>query len=172
MACPPAAAASSRSYTVVIIPLRSSLYSLDALRFYLWIKHLKDLEKEKDALCCGLEILEKARRWYQQKLEENKARKETKSGVHSCHEGVAKAHSCLLRSRIQRVNASLDSVMTEPNVSRSGSHSLLPDAAAHSALRWQHTVLTQKVSHNNQRISMLEMEKDALLEQLYEVQAH
>nr|XP_057934496.1 suppressor APC domain-containing protein 1 [Doryrhamphus excisus] len=165
MACPPpAAAASSHSYTVVIIPLRSSLYSLDALRFYLWMKHRKDLEKEKDALCCGLEILEKARCWYQHKLEENKAWKETKSRVNSWHDGVAKAHSGLLRSRIQRVKASLDSVMTEPNSS-------LPDAAAHSALRWQHTVLTQKVSHKNQRISMLETEKNALLEQLYEVQA-
>lgn len=38
------------------------------------IKHLKDLEKEKDALWSGLEILEKARLWYLQRLEENRAR--------------------------------------------------------------------------------------------------
>ena len=28
----------SGSYTVVIIPLRTNLYSLDALRFYLWVR--------------------------------------------------------------------------------------------------------------------------------------
>ena len=38
------------------------------------IKRLKDLEKEKDALWTGLEILEKARVWYLQRLEENSAR--------------------------------------------------------------------------------------------------
>ncbi|XP_061770513.1 suppressor APC domain-containing protein 1 [Nerophis ophidion] len=171
MACPPAAAASSCSYTVVIIPLKSRLYGLDALRFYLWVKRLKDLEKEKDALCSGLEILDKARCWYRQRLDENRARKETKSGVNSCHGGAEKDRSFLLRSRIERVNASLGSVMTGSCGSCTGSPSLLA-APADSALRWQHAVLTQKVSLKNQQISMLEMEKDALLEQLHEVQAH
>ncbi|XP_061920484.1 suppressor APC domain-containing protein 1 isoform X2 [Entelurus aequoreus] len=171
MACPPAAAASSCSYTVVIIPLKSRLYGLDALRFYSWIKRLKDLEKEKDALCCGLEILDKARCWYRQRLDENRAWKGTKSGVNSCHEGAEKDRSCLLRSRVERVNASLGSVMTGSCESSTSSHSLLA-ARADSALRWQHAVLTQKLSHKNQQISVLEMEKDALLEQLHEVQAH
>uniref|UniRef100_A0A3Q2XZV4 Suppressor APC domain containing 1 n=1 Tax=Hippocampus comes TaxID=109280 RepID=A0A3Q2XZV4_HIPCM len=88
MACPPAA---SCSYTVVLIPLRSSLCSLDALRFYLW--HLKDLEKEKDILYCGLEILEQARLWYRHRLEKSRTRQDdtdAKSWVNSCREGVAK----------------------------------------------------------------------------------
>ncbi|XP_031140714.1 suppressor APC domain-containing protein 1 [Sander lucioperca] len=169
MACRPP---DSGSYTVVIIPLRTSLCSLDALRFYLWVKRLRDLEKEKDALCSGLEILEKARLWYLQRLEENRARQDntkSKSGVGSCQEGAAEARSCLLRSRIQRVNGSLGSVMSEPNVSSSTS---LPDAVADSDLRWHNTVLTQEVSDKNRQISMLELEKDALLEQLNELQAH
>ncbi|XP_077399684.1 suppressor APC domain-containing protein 2 [Vanacampus margaritifer] len=163
MACPPAA---SCSYTVVLIPLRNSLCSLDALRFYLWIKHLKDLEKEKDILYCGVEILEQARLWYHHRLEKNRTQKDkadTNSWVNSC-QGVAKAHSFLLRSRMQRVKTSLASVMAEPNdTSASG------DAAENSALRWQHTLLTQAVSHKNRLISMLEMENYALLKQLYEV---
>uniref|UniRef100_A0A3Q3GXS0 Suppressor APC domain containing 1 n=1 Tax=Labrus bergylta TaxID=56723 RepID=A0A3Q3GXS0_9LABR len=80
----------SGSYTVVIIPLRTSLYSLDALRFYLW--RLKDLEREKDALCSGLEILEKAHAWYLQRLDENRARQddiETESGAGTHQEGEA-----------------------------------------------------------------------------------
>ncbi|XP_037099069.1 suppressor APC domain-containing protein 1 [Syngnathus acus] len=159
---PPAA---SCSYTVVLIPLRSSL---DALRFYLWIRHLKDLEKEKDILYCGLEILDQARLWYHHQLEKNKAQQadaDGKSRINSPREGVAKVHSCWLRSHMEQVNASLASVMAEPFDTGTNNN----DAAAESALRWQHTLLTQEVSHKNRQISMLEMEKEALIEQLYEV---
>ncbi|XP_034529797.1 suppressor APC domain-containing protein 1 [Notolabrus celidotus] len=158
----------SGSYTVVIIPLRTSLYSLDALRFYLWIKRLKDLEREKDALCSGLEVLEKARHWYLQRLGENRAKQddiETTSEVGPCKEGAEEARSCFLRSCIQRVNGSLGTVMSEPNVTSSSNPSL-PDAVADSDLRWHNTVLTQEVSNKNRQISLLELEKDALLEQL------
>ncbi|XP_044199398.1 suppressor APC domain-containing protein 1 [Thunnus albacares] len=168
MACRPSG---SSSYTVVIIPLRTSLYSLDALRFYLWIKRLKDLEKEKDALCSGLEILEKARFWYLQRLEENRVRQDNIEATNVCQESAAEVQSCLLRSRIQRVNGSLGSVMAEPNVT-STSNPSLPDAVADSDLRWHNTVLTREVSDKNRQISMLELEKDALLEQLDELQAH
>ncbi|XP_076578924.1 suppressor APC domain-containing protein 1 [Chaetodon auriga] len=171
MACRPSG---SGSYTVVIIPLRTSLYSLDALRFYLWIKRLKDLEKEKDALCSGLEILEKARLWYLQQLEENRARQdhiEAESEAGCSLEGATEARSCLLKSRIQRANGSLGSVMSEPNVTSSSIPSL-PEAVADSDLRWHNSILTQEVSDKNRQISMLELEKDALLEQLDELQAH
>ncbi|XP_061618041.1 suppressor APC domain-containing protein 1 isoform X2 [Phyllopteryx taeniolatus] len=132
----------------------------------LLIKHLKDLEKEKDILCCGLETLEQARLWYCQRLQKSRAQQDdtdTKGWINSSQQVVTKAHSCWLRSRIQRVNASLASVMAEP----SGTST---DAVVHSALRWYHTRLTQEVSHKNRQISMLEMEKDALLERLYEVE--
>ncbi|XP_060886140.1 suppressor APC domain-containing protein 1 isoform X1 [Labrus mixtus] len=164
----------SGSYTVVIIPLRTSLYSLDALRFYLWIKRLKDLEREKDALCSGLEILEKAHAWYLQRLEENRARQddiETESRAGTHQEGEAEARSCFLRSCIQRVNGSLGSVMSEPNVTSSSNLSL-PEVVADSDLRWHNSVLTQEVSDKNRRIALLEQEKDALLEQLDELQAN
>ncbi|XP_037317654.2 suppressor APC domain-containing protein 1 [Pungitius pungitius] len=156
----------SGSYTVVIIPLRTGLYSLDALRFYLWVKRQKDLEKEKDALCCGLEILEKARLWYLQRLEENRAmqdRVEARTGFSSGQGGAAEARSCLLRSRIQRVNGSLGSVMCEPNLTH------LQDAVAVSELQWRNILLTQEVSDKNRQISMLESENDALVEKLDEL---
>ncbi|XP_040003167.1 suppressor APC domain-containing protein 1 isoform X2 [Xiphias gladius] len=138
------------------------------------INRLKDLEKEKDALWSGLEILEKARLWYLQRLDENRARQdniETKSGFGCCQEGAAEARACLLRSRIQRVNGSLGSVMSEPNV-MSSSNPSLPETVADSDLRWHNSVLTQAVSDRNRQISVLELEKDALLEQLDELQAH
>ncbi|XP_016399705.1 suppressor APC domain-containing protein 1-like [Sinocyclocheilus rhinocerous] len=49
------------SYTVVIVPLRNNPTSLDALRFFLWVKTLKDLEREKDLLWMGLQALEQVR---------------------------------------------------------------------------------------------------------------
>ncbi|XP_024863532.2 suppressor APC domain-containing protein 1 [Kryptolebias marmoratus] len=156
----------SGSYSVVVIPLRTSLGSLEGLRFYLWIKRLKDLEKEKDALWSGLEVLDRGRLWYLRQLEENRA--QCRSGSGNNQSGAAEARSCLLRSHIQRVNGSLGSVMSEPNASRNLSVS---DAVADSDLWWQNTVLTQKVSDKNRQISLLEMEKAALLRQLDDLQA-
>uniref|UniRef100_A0A8B9H1H6 Suppressor APC domain containing 1 n=2 Tax=Astyanax mexicanus TaxID=7994 RepID=A0A8B9H1H6_ASTMX len=57
------------SYTVVIVPLQNSLYSLDALRFFHWLKHLRALEREKDSLWMGLQVVEQTRLWYQHHLE-------------------------------------------------------------------------------------------------------
>ncbi|KAM6895892.1 suppressor APC domain-containing protein 1 [Xenentodon cancila] len=168
MACRPSG---SGSYTVVIIPLKTSLYSLDALRFYLWIKRLKELEQEKDVLWSGLEILDKARLWYNQRLQENQARQhiESRHGSGICQRGAAEARSSLLRSHIQRVNGSLGSVMSEPNF-MSSSNPSLPEAVADSDLRWHNTVLTQEVSDKNRHISLLELQKVDLLKQLQELQ--
>ncbi|XP_026002915.1 uncharacterized protein LOC113009064 isoform X1 [Astatotilapia calliptera] len=133
------------------------------------IKRLKDLEKEKDALWSGLEILEKARLWYLQRLEENRAWQdsiESRSGFVSRNEDGAEARSCLLGSRIQRVNGSLGSVMSEPNA-MTGSNPSLLEAVADSDLRWHNSVLTQEVKNKNCQISLLEQEKHALLNQLH-----
>ncbi|KAM4614938.1 suppressor APC domain-containing protein 1 [Polymixia lowei] len=170
MACP---SSGSVSYTVVIIPLKSSLYSLEALRFYLWIQRLKDLEREKDSLWSGLEVLEEAHLWYHRQLLENRIRQasvEAKSGTSFRPGGGTEARSCLLRSRIQRVNGSLGSVMSEPNVTTSATPSL-PAAVVDSDLRWHNTVLAREVSEKNLQISRLELEREALLQQLGELQA-
>ncbi|XP_041710034.2 suppressor APC domain-containing protein 1-like [Coregonus clupeaformis] len=139
------------SYTMVIIPLRSSLYSLDALRFYLWIKRLKDLEREKDSLWAGLQVLEQARLWYRHKLEDNRARQAnvgTRAGARAKEWGGEGASSCLLRSQIQRVNGSLGRLMSEPNVTSCPSSPKRDGVeVSDSELRWQNTVLVQAQPH-------------------------
>uniref|UniRef100_A0A3P8NK05 Suppressor APC domain containing 1 n=1 Tax=Astatotilapia calliptera TaxID=8154 RepID=A0A3P8NK05_ASTCA len=110
-------------------------FSISFCFFVFQIKRLKDLEKEKDALWSGLEILEKARLWYLQRLEENRAWQDI---LCACPQ----ARSCLLGSRIQRVNGSLGSVMSEPNA-MTGSNPSLLEAVADSDLRWHNSVLTQ-----------------------------
>uniref|UniRef100_A0A8C5HUE6 Uncharacterized protein n=1 Tax=Gouania willdenowi TaxID=441366 RepID=A0A8C5HUE6_GOUWI len=104
--------------------------------FMFQIKRMKDLEIEKDALWCGMEILEKARLWYIQRLQENRAQQENTAQ----RERIV--HSCLLRSRIQRVNGSLGAVMSDPN-GISIRKPNLSEAEADSDLRWQNSVLTQ-----------------------------
>ncbi|KAM9328287.1 suppressor APC domain-containing protein 1 isoform 2-T2 [Pholidichthys leucotaenia] len=138
------------------------------------IKRLKDLEREKDALWSGLEILEKTRLWYLQRLEKNRARQdsiEARSGsVFWRDHGTEETHSCFLRSQIQRVNGSLGSVMSEPNVTSSSNPSI-PEAVADSDLRWHNSLLTQELSRKNSQISLLEQEKHALLNELDDLQS-
>lgn len=61
--------------------------------FSFQIKRLQDLEKEKDVLWSGLDVLEKARFWYLQQLEKNRVRQddvETKTRFESCQEDTLK----------------------------------------------------------------------------------
>ncbi|KAJ8006505.1 hypothetical protein DPEC_G00107940 [Dallia pectoralis] len=144
------------SYTVVIIPLRSSLSSLDALDSFLWIKRLKDLEMEKDFLWAGIEVLEQVRLWYQHRLKD--------CGSRQSHGAL----SGLLRSQIHKVNGSLGCLISEPNMTRrpcsqERTQANMPDS---DMLCWQNTVLAQEVCEKNLRISLLQLEKDSLLREL------
>lgn len=53
---------------------------------------MKDLEMEKDVLWSGLDVLEKARLWYLQRLEENRTQEasiEAKNGPDSRRDGAS-----------------------------------------------------------------------------------
>ncbi|KAK3517491.1 hypothetical protein QTP70_012570 [Hemibagrus guttatus] len=148
------------SYTVVIVPLQNSLYSLDALRFFHWLKELRALEREKDSLWIGLQVLERTRFWYQQKLDQisqRNARVSTRE-----HDKEEEGWSCALRSSMQRVNGSLGSLLNNAYVCSSA-----PDENNGSdwCLRWTNAILSQEVSQKNDRISLLEFEKEVLIQQ-------
>ncbi|XP_023666224.2 suppressor APC domain-containing protein 2-like [Paramormyrops kingsleyae] len=154
------------SYTVAIIPQQSAFQHLDSLHFFLWLKRLKELEREKDCLWAGLETLEQARMWYHQQLEENRERHD---GPEPWTEYLeTPSRDCLIRSRIQRVNGRLGNLMFDPNTAR-----ILPcleeGENSDSSLQWQNTVLIQEVSRKSQKISTLERERDGLLEKLQEL---
>ncbi|XP_017549378.1 suppressor APC domain-containing protein 1 [Pygocentrus nattereri] len=150
------------SYTVVIVPLQNSLYSLDALRFFHWLKQLKALEREKDSLWMGLQVLEQTRLWYQHQLE-NISERHARPGTRDQEE--EEGWSCALRCRVQRVNGSLGSLLSDT----CGWSSLAPDERGGSdwGLRWNNATLTQEVSERNQQISLLELQKESLIEQHY-----
>ncbi|XP_043091962.1 suppressor APC domain-containing protein 1 isoform X2 [Puntigrus tetrazona] len=58
-------------YTVLIIPLQNSLYSPDALHCFHSLKKRRDLERQKDILWAGLQVVEQTQLWYQNRLKLN-----------------------------------------------------------------------------------------------------
>ncbi|XP_030632755.1 suppressor APC domain-containing protein 1 [Chanos chanos] len=154
------------SYSVVIVPLQNNLHSLDSLRFFLWLKRLRALEREKDLLWTGLQGLEQARLWYQHQLQENTLRQ---ASVWSGNwEQVGGVFSCLLRSRMQRINGSLGSLMCDPCVWSGPAPE--ETEGSDTDLRWQNAALVQEVSQKNRQISLLELERDNLLQELDDLQ--
>ncbi|XP_058865106.1 suppressor APC domain-containing protein 1-like isoform X2 [Acipenser ruthenus] len=104
--------ACTASYTVVIIPLENSPWSSDALRFFLWLKRLKGLEQEKDCLCNGLSVLDRARFWYCQQIADLKERQQC-IGTEDTDDVV---EDFFLKSRIQEVNHCLEDLMSDSEV--------------------------------------------------------
>lgn len=92
------------SYTVVIVPLRNRLTSLDAVHFFLWVKKLKDLEREKDLLWMGLHALEQVRERLCSNLEDNSSKKEMRKVLQEFPD-------TLLLAQIHRVNRALRNLL-------------------------------------------------------------
>ncbi|XP_039516177.1 suppressor APC domain-containing protein 1-like [Pimephales promelas] len=147
------------SYTVQIIPLQNSLYSPDALHCFHWLKRRRDLERQKDVLWAGLQVVEQTQLWYQNRLQLNLQRHISFTGD---MEGEGHC-SCALRSCMQRVNGSMGSLMSDSCIW----NNLAPEETGGSDwdLRWSNATLVKEVNRQNQRISMLELQK-ARLQQL------
>ncbi|KTG05960.1 hypothetical protein cypCar_00018117 [Cyprinus carpio] len=99
------------SYTVVIVPLRNSPNSLDALQFFLWVKKMKDLEREKDFLWIGLQALEQVREKLCYNLEDNmEVQDQFKKGE---MRKVFLDTPTLLLAQIHRVNRTLRNLLCD-----------------------------------------------------------
>ncbi|XP_066523007.1 suppressor APC domain-containing protein 1 [Hoplias malabaricus] len=153
--------ASYGSYTVVIVPLQNSLYSLDALRFFHWLKRLRALEREKDSLWMSLQVLDQTRLWYEHQLE-NISIRQARIGT---RDQEVKGWTCAVRCRMQRVNGSLGSLLSNASVWSN----FVPDEREGSdwELRWNNATLTQGVSEKSQQISQLELQKESLIQENY-----
>ncbi|XP_016340449.1 suppressor APC domain-containing protein 1-like [Sinocyclocheilus anshuiensis] len=148
-------------YTVLIIPLQNSLYSPDALHCFHWLKRRRDLERQKDVLWAGLQVVEQTQLWYQNRLKLNLQRQVSFSTGDLDGEG---RWSCAMRSCMQRVNGSLGNLISDSCVW----NNLAPEESGGSDwdLRWSNATLVKEVNQQNQQISMLELEKAQLLQQL------
>uniref|UniRef100_A0A3Q2H0R6 Suppressor APC domain containing 2 n=1 Tax=Equus caballus TaxID=9796 RepID=A0A3Q2H0R6_HORSE len=117
------------------------------------LKQMKELEREKEVLLQGLEMMAHGRDWYQQQLQH-------------------------VQERQRRLGQSRASTALS---SSSGPPCPAPAPASPSAPSWQqqtilmlkeqNRLLTQEVTDKSERITQLEQEKSALIKQLFEARA-
>ncbi|XP_038827041.1 suppressor APC domain-containing protein 2-like isoform X1 [Salvelinus namaycush] len=176
------------AYTTVFIPLSSSLYSSKALHFFLWLKQMKELEQEKDSLLAGLDVVERAREWYQTQIHNVTERQRHVGQSNHCTdfftESQNQSRMDVLLPKLQEANRCLNDLIscsgmqsfpfsgTQPTAISSSSQPPAPaPPQAIQRLKDQNRLLTQEVTDKSERITQLEQEKSALIKQLFEARA-
>ncbi|XP_056208795.1 suppressor APC domain-containing protein 2 [Falco biarmicus] len=149
------------------------------------LKHMKELEQEKDFLLQGLELVERAREWYHQHIQFMQERQrllgKNKTSADFVSEG-SQSHLGRLVPKLQEVNRCLGDLLstTSKPANPSALSRLVPLASPASAgsqqainmLKEQNRLLTKEVTDKSERITQLEQEKSALIKQLFEARAH
>ncbi|NXV21646.1 SAPC2 protein, partial [Cepphus grylle] len=149
------------------------------------LKHMKELEQEKDFLLQGLELVERTREWYHQHIQFMQERQrllgKNKTSAEFLPEGSQSHLECLL-PKLQEVNRCLGDLLStagKPANPSSALSKLVPVASPASAgsqqainmLKEQNRLLTKEVTDKSERITQLEQEKSALIKQLFEARA-
>ncbi|PKK18027.1 suppressor APC domain containing 2 [Columba livia] len=111
------------------------------------LKHMKELEQEKDFLLQGLELVERAREWYHQHIQLMQERQrllgKNKTSAEFLPEGT-QSHLGRLVPKLQEVNRCLGDLLSTTG---------------------------KEVTDKSERITQLEQEKSALIKQLFEARA-
>ncbi|NXJ79034.1 SAPC2 protein, partial [Trogon melanurus] len=149
------------------------------------LKHMKELEQEKDFLLQGLELVERAREWYHQHIQLMQERQrllgKNKTSAEFLPEG-GQSHLGRLVPKLQEVNRCLGDLLStasKPANPSSALSRLVPVVSPASAgsqqtinmLKEQNRLLTKEVTDKSERITQLEQEKSALIKQLFEARA-
>ncbi|KAK7165551.1 hypothetical protein R3I94_003799 [Phoxinus phoxinus] len=169
------------AYTTVFIPLSSRLFSSRALHFYLWLKQMKELEQEKDSLLAGLDVLERAREWYQTQIHNiTETQRLVGQSRHSTELLAESGQSRMdvLLPKLQEISRCLRELISFSGKAVSSSDSLPAGVSSSTAapqaihtLKEHNRLLTQEVTEKSERITQLEQEKSALIKQLFEARA-
>uniref|UniRef100_A0A8B9M7D9 Suppressor APC domain containing 2 n=1 Tax=Accipiter nisus TaxID=211598 RepID=A0A8B9M7D9_9AVES len=141
------------------------------------LKHMKELEQEKDFLLQGLELVERTREWYHQHIQFMQERQrllgKNKTSADFLPEG-GQSHLGRLVPKLQEVNRCLGDLLSTAALSRLGPV-VSPDSAGSQQaiimLKEQNRLLTKEVTNKSERITQLEQEKSALIKQLFEARA-
>ncbi|XP_054705210.1 suppressor APC domain-containing protein 2 [Grus americana] len=149
------------------------------------LKHMKELEQEKDFLLQGLELVERAREWYHQHIQFMQERQRLLGKNKTNADFLAESSQSqlgLLVPKLQEVNRCLGDLLStasKPANPTSALSKLVPVASPASAgsqqainmLKEQNRLLTKEVTDKSERITQLEQEKSALIKQLFEAHA-
>ncbi|XP_078083747.1 suppressor APC domain-containing protein 2-like [Mustelus asterias] len=149
------------------------------------LKSMKELEQEKDALLQGLEMVDCARGWYVQQIQEIQQRQRSISKSPTGNGKVAEGNSVRLEqllSKLQEVRCCLADLTscsakrlarssTAVNVCEIPAQCSIPHLRNNPQvilmLKEQNRQLTQEVCDKSDRITQLEQEKSALIKQLF-----
>ncbi|XP_026778219.3 suppressor APC domain-containing protein 2 [Pangasianodon hypophthalmus] len=152
---------------------------------YGMLKQMKELEQEKDSLLSGLDVVERAREWYQNQIHNVNERQRLIGQSGHLTDFLTESNQCrlnVLLPKLQEVNRCLNELiscsgMSFPSPSAQSSvlsPSVPPVPAPPQAiqrLKDQNHLLTQEVTEKSERITQLEQEKSALIKQLFEARA-
>ncbi|KAF4112692.1 suppressor APC domain-containing protein 2 isoform X2 [Onychostoma macrolepis] len=146
---------------------------------YGMLKQMKELEQEKDSLLAGLDVLERAREWYQTQIHSiTETQRHIGQSRHSSEFLAESGQNQLdvVLPKLQDVTRCLSDLLsfsgkTFPSTgSSSAPPAPVPPQAIH-ILKEQNRLLTQEVTEKSERITQLEQEKSALIKQLFEARA-
>ncbi|KAK6316003.1 hypothetical protein J4Q44_G00135270 [Coregonus suidteri] len=155
---------------------------------YGMLKQMKELEQEKDSLLAGLDVLERAREWYQTQIHNVTERQRHVGQSNHCTdfftESQNQSRMDVLLPKLQEVNRCLNDLIScsgmqsfpfsgnQPTAISSSSQPPAPaPPQAIQRLKDQNRLLTQEVTDKSERITQLEQEKSALIKQLFEARA-
>ncbi|XP_030626082.1 suppressor APC domain-containing protein 2 [Chanos chanos] len=151
---------------------------------YGMLKQMKELEQEKDSLLAGLDLVERAREWYQSQIHSVTERQRHVGQSNHCADFLTESSQSrlgVLLPKLQEVNRCLNDLIsnsgqtfpspgTQPSTI-SPSQSVPAHPQAIQRLKDQNRLLTQEVTEKSERITQLEQEKSALIKQLFEARA-
>ncbi|XP_061658001.1 suppressor APC domain-containing protein 2 [Syngnathoides biaculeatus] len=154
---------------------------------YEMLKQMKELEQEKDSLLAGLEVVERARDWYQGQIH-NVTERQRQVGQNSqCTDFFTEANQSrinILIPKLQEVNRCLNDLICCTGMSSfpsNGGQTAVLSASSQPPvpappqaimrLKDQNRLLTQEVTEKSERIAQLEQEKSALIKQLFEARS-
>ncbi|KAM3599171.1 uncharacterized protein V6R79_001160 [Siganus canaliculatus] len=151
---------------------------------YGMLKQMKELEQEKDSLLAGLEVVERARDWYQGQIHNVTERQRQVGQSSHCADFFTEASQSrmnVLIPKLQEVNRCLNDLITCTGMQSFPSSAAQPAATSQppvpappqaiQRLKDQNRLLTQEVTEKSERIAQLEQEKSALIKQLFEARA-
>ncbi|KAJ8729522.1 hypothetical protein PYW08_001103 [Mythimna loreyi] len=149
---------------------------------YNLLKRMKQIEQEKDVLLQGLSAVEEAREWYLKQLAEVQEKMRYAGRMGAYVEPWSEAHQErleLLKARVLELNRQLGALaagwrhgqlslhmnlaLPASSLSATGTTATPSNAAV---LRSQNRMLAEEVNRKNERITVLEREKSALIREL------
>ncbi|XP_063172545.1 suppressor APC domain-containing protein 2 [Candoia aspera] len=155
---------------------------------YEMLKQMKELEKERDFLLHGLELVEAARKWYRQQIHRLQEQQKllgrgkghqdlpaegTRTQLNHLFPQVQELNRCLwqlLSLSAKPANLSPTALHSPPAAFPGPSPFAVPQQTI-EMLKEQNRLLTKEVTDKGHRITQLEQEKSALIKQLFGARA-